>query len=74
MHMLWHLIVHSVKHQQKYTGWWARATPLKNISQLRDDDILNISGKMPNSWQPFTTNQPVYETQYRSAPRMTCVA
>ena len=37
-------------------GWF---TPLKKIRlrQLRDDEIPNISGKMPNSWQPVTTNQ-----------------
>ena len=44
----------------KYPGWWARGkTPLKNMSSSVGmmKAIPNISGKMPNWWQPVTTNQ-----------------
>ena len=42
-----------------WSGWWARATPLKNMSSSIKGWWMkpNINGKMPNWWQPVTTNQ-----------------
>ena len=43
------------------SGWWFFATPLKNMNVNWDDDISNINGKMPNSWQP--NHQPGIQLQ-----------
>ena len=46
-----------------YSGWWARATPLKNMSQLGWWKQPNISGKRKNGNQ--TTNQMLTGWFYR---------
>ena len=45
-----------------FTGWWARATPLKNMKVNWDDEIPFIYGTIKNGNQ--TTNQiNIFETQ-----------
>ena len=39
------------------TGWWLGHPSEKYEFVNWDDDINPIYGKMPNSWQPVTTNQ-----------------
>ena len=49
------------------SGWWFLATPSWKIwvRQLGWWQQPNISGKMPNSWQPVTTKQSSYGFYHR---------
>ena len=53
-------------HGKSLAGWWARATPLKNMKVNWDDEIPNINGKIKNGNQ--TTNQLAMDDVSRGYP------